>query len=103
MISPIENNNMVYRAQDYSTVRQNELSHPQTTHVVIQEQLDRRDESKAHSVRAKDNSDKSDTHHDAKEEGRNKYFSQRKKKSDKEELDEGIVMPKSSGGFNITV
>lgn len=103
MISPIENNNMVVRAMDYSNVRQNELSQPQTAHVVIQEQIDRKEESNAHSVREKDNSDKSDTHHDAKEEGRNKYFSQRRTKTEKEQLDEGKVVAKSAGGFNVTV
>lgn len=103
MISPLENNNMVIRAQDYSTVRQNELSQPQTTHMVIQEQLDSKEEANVHTVRTKDNSDKADTHHDAKEEGRNKYYPLRKKKSMKDELDDGIVVAKLSGGFNITV
>ena len=103
MISPIENNNMVVRAQDYSTVRQNELTHAETTHVVIAKEIERKEDSIAHSVTKKDNSDKSDTHHDAKEEGRNKYFSQRKTKKGNESLDEGVVVKKSPGGFNITV
>ena len=104
MISPIENNNMVVRTQDYSTLRQNELSAPSTAHVVIQEQLDSKDDANAHTVRAKDDADKADTHHDAREEGRNKYFSQEKRKKDKKNsLDEGVFVAKKTGGFNVTV
>lgn len=103
MISPLENNNMVVRAQDFSAIRQNELNHSQTTHVVIQDQIDREESQQVHSVRKKDDSDKADTHHDAKEEGKNKYYSSERKKRDKDKLDEGVVVPKSSGGFNVTV
>ena len=104
MITPLENNNMVIRAMDYSTVQRNEIEHPQHQHVVIQEDIDRSDDSHVKTVRNKDDADKSDTHHDAREEGRNKYFSMRKTTKKKEEVpDEGKVIPLSPGGFNITI
>ena len=104
MITPIENNNMVVRAMDFQAVKQNEIEHPHTQHVVIQEDLDKNESAHVNSVHAKDNADGSGTDHDAKEEGRNKYFSNRKTAKKKDEVpDEGRVIPLSPGGFNITI
>jgi len=104
MISPIENNNMVVRAMDFSTVKQNEIEHPHTQHVVIQEDIDKRDDSHVSTVREKDNADKSGTEHDAREEGRNKYYNMRNTKKKENDIpDEGIVIPINKGGFNITI
>ncbi len=103
MISPIENNNMVVRAMDFSVIKQNENDHPQTQHVIIQEDIEKNDDSHVKTVHAKDNADKSGTEHDAKEEGRNKYFSNRKEKKKDEIPDEGRVIPLNTGGFNITI
>ncbi len=103
MISPLENNNMVMRAMDFSTIKQNENDHPQTQHVIIQEDIEKNDNSHVTTVHAKDNADKSGTEHDAKEEGRNKYFSTRKVNKNDEIPDEGRVIPLNPGGFNITI
>ena len=103
MITPIENNNMVVRAMDFQAVKQNEIEHPHNQHMIIQESIDREDDSHVNTVREKDNADKSGTEHDAKEEGRNKYFSTRKTKKKDEVPDEGIVIPLDRGGFNITI
>ncbi len=107
MISPLENNNMVVRAMDFSTIKQNENEHPHTQHVIIQDDIDQREGSNVQTVHEKDNDDASNTEHDAREEGRNKYFSTRdteKKKKKNEVPDEGIVIPvRPGGGFNITI
>lgn len=103
MITPIENNNMVVRAMDYQAVKVNENEHPHTQHVVIQEDIDKNDDSHVNTVHEKDNADKSGTEHDAKEEGKNKYFSTRKTKKKDEIPEEGRVITLSSGGFNITI
>ncbi len=103
MITPIENNNMVVRAMDFQAIKQNEIEHPHTQHVVIQEDIDKNESANVNSVHAKDNADKSGTEHDAKEEGRNKYFSTRKTKKKDEVPDEGRVIPLTPGGFNITI
>ena len=103
MITPIETNNMVMRAMDYQAVKVNENEMPHTQHVVIQEDIDKNDNSHVTTVHAKDNADKSGTEHDAKEEGRNKYFSTRKTKDRDEVPDEGRVIPLNTGGFNITI
>ena len=106
MISPLENNNMVIRAMDFSVMKQNEIEQPHTQHVVIQEDIDKREGSNVHTVHEKDNADKSGTDHDAREEGRNKYVNNRdtsKKKKNDDVPDEGIVIPVRPGGFNITI
>lgn len=103
MISPIENNNMVVRAMDFQAVRANEIEHPHTQHVVIQEDIDKNEDANVNTVHAKDNADKSGTEHDAKEEGRNKYFSTRKTRKKDEVPEEGKVIKLSPGGFNITI
>ncbi len=103
MITPIETNNMVVRAMDFQAVKANENEMPHTQHVVIQEDIDKNDDSHVTTVRSKDNADESDTHHDAKEEGRNKYFSTRNTKKKNDVPDEGKVIPLNSGGFNITI
>lgn len=103
MISPIENNNMVVRAMDYQNVKVNEDEHPHTQHILIQEDIDRNDDSHVNTVREKDNADKSGTEHDAKEEGKNKYFSTRKVKKQDEIPEEGRVVEIKRSGFNMTI
>ena len=103
MITPIETNNMVVRAMDFQAVKANEDEMPHTQHMVIQEDIDKNDDSHVNTVREKDNADKSGTEHDAKEEGRNKYFSNRKIKKKDEIPEEGRVIPLGRGGFNITI
>ncbi len=103
MITPIETNNMVVRAMDFQAVKVNENEMPHTQHVVIQEDIDKNDDSHVTTVRAKDNADESGTEHDAREEGRNKYFSTRNAKKKNDVPDEGKVIPLNSGGFNITI
>ncbi len=103
MISPIESNNMVVRAMDFQAIKANENESTQTQHIVIRDDIDKNDDAHVNTVRDKDNADKSDTHHDAREEGRNKYFSNRKNKKKDEVPDEGRVIPLNSGGFNITI
>ncbi len=106
MISPLENNNMVIRAMDFSVMKQNEIEQPHTQHVVIQDDIDQREGSLVTTVHEKDNADRSNTDHDAKEEGRNKYYSMRNtgKKKKNDVPDEGRVIPvRPGGGFNITI
>ena len=103
MITPIEDNNMVMRAMDYQAIKVNENDMPHTHQVIIQEGIDNKDDANVKTVREKDNADKPGTDHDAKEEGRNKYFSTRNIRKKDEVPDEGRVIPLNRGGFNITI
>ncbi len=103
MITPIENNNMVVRAMDFQAIKANENEAPQTQHVVIQENIDKNDSAHVTTVREKDDANESGTEHDARQEGRNKYFSNRGQKKKSDVPDEGRVIPLNPGGFNITI
>lgn len=94
---------MMVRTQDYSALRQNEENHSVIQNVRIQGDRDKNDEVLAHSVNRKDNADGSDNRHDAKEEGRNKYFNTRKKKEANILDTEGIVVAKKSAGFDLKI
>ena len=104
MIMPIEDNNMIMRTMDYQAIKVNENDMPHTQQVIISEDTDSRDDAHVKTVREKDDADKAGTEHDAREEGRNKYFSTRNIKKKKDEVpEEGRVIRLSPGGFNITI
>lgn len=103
MITPIENNGMMLRTQDFSSIRQNEDNHSVNLHMHIQDSIDKNEDRSARSVHSKDNSDGANTNHDAKEKGRNTYFDNRKKDSKKHGKQEGVVVPKNHGGFDVTI
>ena len=103
MITPIENNGMVLRTQDYSALLQSEENHSSNQHVQIQNNIDKNGEVIAHSVQSKDDSNGANTKHDAKEEGRNKYVNLRKAKNGNDPLKEGIVVVKGKGGFDLSI
>lgn len=103
MISPIENSGMLLRTQDFSAVRHNEENQTSVAHSQIQGQLDKTEEAMSQTVVSKENSSKSDTNHDAREEGRNKYFDIRKKKKNDAVASEGVVVKKSTTRFDMTI
>ncbi len=103
MISPIENNGMLIRTQDVSVMHQNDVSKGEVVHVQVQGQLDQRSEQKVHTVHTADDSAGPDTHHDAREEGRNKYFNARKGPAKKKVPEDGKVIAKSPGGFDLKI
>lgn len=103
MISPIETNGTVLRMQDFSTIRHNEENHAGNQHLVLQDAQDKAEDTNAHTVQKKADSDGADTHHDAREEGRNKYIDTRKKKDKNPISREGVVIAKQKGGFDISI
>ena len=102
MISPVENNGMMLRTQDLSIIRGNEDRAIANQHAIIQNNIDKTGDNAAHQVISKDNSDGADTRHDAREEGKNKYYNNRKKKETAVKR-EGVMVKKNPGGFDITI
>lgn len=103
MISPIENNGMVVRTQDFSSMRQQENIRLSGENVQIRQQIDERGNESVRTVHSSDDSDRPDTHHDAKEEGRNKYYgSSGGRKKDNTKSD-GKVLIKGRGGFDLKI
>lgn len=103
MISPIENNGMIARTQDYASMRNQDDTRAVASQIRIQEQIDEREGENVRTVHHSDDSDKADTRHDAREEGRNKYFDNRNRKKAKEQESDGIVRVKNRGGFDLKI
>ncbi len=72
-------------------------------HIHLQQQIDEKGNDLVRTVHEANDSDKADTHHDAKEEGRNKYYGNPngRKKSQMEE--DGKVFIKNRGGFDFKI
>ena len=66
--------------------------------------VDNRGDENSRTVISAQDSDATDTRHDAREEGKNKYTDLRNKNKRKPEVPkEGLVMKKSSGGFDLRI
>ena len=103
MISPIMANGVVAQTQNVNHVNHVEDAKSQVNYQNSQVIVENRREQAHNSVTASQNMTKSDTRHDAKEEGRNKYFNNRNTKKTTEDI--GTVVNKSvkSSGFNVSV
>lgn len=103
MISPIMANGVVAQTQNVNHVNHVEDAKAQVNYQNSQVIVENRREQAHISVTASQNMAKSDTRHDAKEEGRNKYFNNRNTKKKTEDI--GTVVNKSvkSSGFNVSV
>ena len=102
MITPLENNGIISRTQDISILKQNEDAKGDVAHLQTQATFDDRQDQYVHTVHVSDNANEPDTHHDAREKGRNEYFNNRKK-SDKKKEPEDKVIAKSYHGFDISI
>ena len=102
MISPLENNGIISRAQDISILKQNEDARGDISHLQTQTTFDNERDQFVHTVHNADNTDEADTHHDAREKGKNEYVDlrnlQQKKKQPKDQ-----VIAKSVHGFDIKI
>ena len=102
MIGPLEFNGVVQRAQDISIIKQNEDIKPQYEHMNVQNQQQQKSIIKHENVNKKDNADAKENKFDAKEEGNGTYYRRQYNKKKKEDED-GTVVRKQSGSFDITV
>jgi len=103
MISPIENNGMIARTQDYSSFKLQEDTRAAGGQIYIQEQSDQNKNANVKTVHRSDDSDRPDTNHDAREEGRNKYFNNRNSGKEKKPAGDGVFIVKKSGGFDLKI
>lgn len=103
MISPVEMNAVISRTQDIASLRHNEDNKAALDNINVHTQMDVKRDEEAYTVQTTSGSDGTDTHHDAKEKGRNEFIDiRRKDKKAKEE--DGIVRVKSaSAGFDLKI
>ena len=103
-ISPILMSGVVQRADDVSVIKNQQDSRPIVEQQNAQTQVAKKVDAQRHQVVTAENSDKTDTHADAREKGKNTYFFQKKGKGNKQEpISENHVVKKSIGGFDMKV
>lgn len=104
MITPIMASGVVAQTQNVNIINQGEDSKVQINYQNSQTVVESQREQAHNTVIASQDSDRADTRHDAKEEGKNKYFSNRNKQKKKPE-EFGTVVKKNvqGGGFNVSV
>lgn len=99
-LGPIEMNGMISRTQDITTIKQNQDNKAFVDQSNIKTTMEQNVDNKLHQVHDADDSRDSEGEFDARREGRNKYVKLQKKKKAKEE---GKVVVKQRGGFDITI
>ena len=103
-ISPIMNSGMIQRTDDVGVIKLQEHNRPLTEQQSAQAQMTKKADEYSHLVVTPSDSSKTDTHADAREEGKNKYFFHKKKgKNEKEESEGRVVKKHSSGSFDMKV
>lgn len=102
MITPLENNGIISRTQDISIIKQNEDSKSDVTHLQTQNSFENKQDQYIHTVHTSDNTNEPDTHHDAREKGKNEYFGNRKKVSKKKNQEDKVVA-KNYNRFDISI
>lgn len=102
MITPIMANSVVAQTQNVNIINQGEDTKGQVNYQQSQVIVDSQRDRAHNTVIASQDSDSTDTRHDAKEEGKNKYFNNRKEQKKKPE-EFGTVVKKGTSGFNVSV
>lgn len=103
-ISPILNSGMIQRTDDVGQLRLQQEQRPMVEQQSAQTQMTRKADEFSHQVVTLADSNKTDTHADAREEGKNKYFFRKKTEKKQEEKTDGRVVKKySSSSFDMKV
>lgn len=103
-ISPILNSGMIQRTDDVGNYKLQQDNKPIINQQSAQVEMTRKTDELIHRVVTPADSNKTDTHADAREEGKNKYFFQKKKQKIQEEGTEDRVIKKNaSGRFDMKV
>jgi len=103
MISPIMANGIVAQTQNVNLINNGEDQRPQVNYQQAQSSVETKRDIQHSTVISSQDSNKTSTDHDAREEGKNKYFDNRNaSKKKKEEF--GSVKKKQGGsGFDISI
>ena len=103
-ISPILMSGVVQRADDIGVIKNQQDHRPVVEQQNLQTQMAKKVDAERRQVVTAEDSNKTDTHADAREKGKNSYFFRKKEKGKKEEKSpENYVVKKSMGGFDMKV
>ncbi|MDO4188789.1 MAG: hypothetical protein Q4D29_07340 [Lachnospiraceae bacterium] len=104
MITPIMANGVVAQTQNVNIINNAEDTKTQVAYQNSQVATEQQSEEAHRTVISSQDSNKTDTRHDASEEGKNKYFASKNDGKKKKTQEFGQVVKKQNmGGFNITV
>jgi len=105
MISPILTNSVVAQTQNVGMINHGEEHRSQLNYQQSEVAVESRRDMAHNSVVESQESRQTGTRHDAKEEGKNKYFNIRKNNKDQkpQESDGVVIMKKAPGGFDMSV
>lgn len=104
MITPIMANSVVAQTQNINIINHAEDSKGQVAYQNSQAVVEQQSETAHRTVISSQDSSKTDTRHDASQEGKNKYFSAKDDAKKKKTKEFGQVVNKNNmGGFNMTV
>lgn len=98
---PVELTGIVNRTQDYAQLKHNQDQKPFTEQMNINQQINKQIERNSEVIVKQRNSEWKDEKFDAKEKGKNSYFSMRKKKEKKEE--DGKAEPRKNISFDVKI
>lgn len=103
-ISPLLFNGSVSRMQDVSMIKHNEDAKGMVDQTNFQNTFNREIDSRINQVHQSDNLENRQQKHDAKEKGKNQYMGDGGKNRRKENTaQDGRVIPKSTGGFDMKI
>lgn len=103
-ISPLLFNGSVSRMQDVSLIKHNEDTKGMVDQTNFQNTFNKEIDSRVNQVHQSDNLENRQQKHDAKEKGKNQYMGDGGKNRQKESKpQDGRVVPKSRGGFDIKI
>lgn len=100
-VSPVDIR-MMQRMDDVAQLRQHELTRPQAQQTAITHNIEKQVQIKSEQVLKKEDANKSDTRHDAREKGKNTYFANEKKGNKKKE-ETGKVTIKGNASFDMKI
>lgn len=104
MITPIMNNGIVAQTQNVNLINNGEENRNQVNYQQTQVTVDSQREQAHSTVISSQDSAQTNTQHDAREEGRNKYFNNRNDNKKKKPQPFGTVTKKQGGGgFDMSI
>ncbi len=103
-ISPILMSGVVQRADDVSMIKNQQDQRPMVEQQNVQTQMAKKVEEQRRQVVNPEDTNKTDTHADAREKGKNSYFFRKKTNGKKKEnAPEDRVVKKTQGGFDMKI
>lgn len=103
MISPIMNNGIVTQTQNVNAINHNEENKNAVNYQQVLTNVEEESETVHRTVISSGESTETDTRHDARDEGKNKYVDLRDKTKKKKVAEEGFVRKSNMGGFDLKI